>query len=115
MQDQPRKTLGRPAKPARTANTSISAAASTDRTSHGTSKPQVEFETIEIKADSLAFSLVGAAQAVAYVLEGTALPQALTRVFTQTNASPQARGAIQDIAYRTMRQVGRVEDRKSVV
>ncbi|MCX7218887.1 MAG: 16S rRNA (cytosine(967)-C(5))-methyltransferase RsmB [Burkholderiales bacterium] len=63
----------------------------------------------EIKADSLAFSLVGAAQAVAYVLEGTALPQALAKVFAQTNASPQARGAIQDISYRCMRQVGCVD------
>ncbi|CAN5868437.1 16S rRNA (cytosine(967)-C(5))-methyltransferase RsmB [soil metagenome] len=68
-----------------------------------------EFKTSEVKPDSLAFSLVGAAQAVAYVLEGTALPQALAKVFAQTNASPQARGAIQDISYRTMRQVGRVD------
>ncbi|MBC3873515.1 16S rRNA (cytosine(967)-C(5))-methyltransferase RsmB [Undibacterium flavidum] len=68
-----------------------------------------EPETLAIKADSLAFSLVGAAQAVAYVLEGVALPQALSRVLTQMDASPQARGAMQDIAYRTMRQVGRVD------
>ncbi|MFA9275117.1 MAG: 16S rRNA (cytosine(967)-C(5))-methyltransferase RsmB [Candidatus Aquirickettsiella gammari] len=73
-------------------------------------KPKApEPETLTIKADSLAFSLVGAAQAVAYVLEGVALPQALARVFTQMDASPQARGAMQDIAYRTMRQVGRVD------
>lgn len=65
--------------------------------------------TVEVKHDSLAYSLLGAAQAVAYVLEGTALPQALAKVFTQTNATPQTRGAIQDIAYRTMRQVGRVD------
>ncbi|MDE2428682.1 MAG: 16S rRNA (cytosine(967)-C(5))-methyltransferase RsmB [Burkholderiales bacterium] len=64
---------------------------------------------VDVKPDSLAFSLGGAAQAVAYVLEGMALPQALAKVFTQTNASPQARGAMQDIAYRTMRQVGRVD------
>jgi 16S rRNA (cytosine967-C5)-methyltransferase len=113
MQDQPRKTLGRPAKPARSTNAaSGNANGSTTRagsTSRDSNKPQVEFETVEVKADSLAFSLVGAAQAVAYVLEGTALPQALARVFTQTNPLPQARGAIQDIAYRTMRQVGRVD------
>nr|WP_315481913.1 16S rRNA (cytosine(967)-C(5))-methyltransferase RsmB [uncultured Undibacterium sp.] len=73
-------------------------------------KPKApEPETLPIKADSLAFSLVGAAQTVAYVLDGIALPQALSRVFTQTDASPQARGAIQDISYRTMRQVGRVD------
>ena len=59
--------------------------------------------------DSLAFSLSGAAQAVTLVLGGTALPQALARVFAQTEALPQARGAIQDIAYRTMRRIGRVE------
>jgi 16S rRNA (cytosine967-C5)-methyltransferase len=40
------------------------------------------------------------------VESGTALPQALARIYARTNASPQARGAMQDIAYRTMRQVG---------
>lgn len=62
-----------------------------------------------LKPDSLAFALVGAAQAVAYVLEGIALPQALQKVFAQIPATPQSRGAIQDISYRTMRQVGRVD------
>ena len=66
-------------------------------------------DLIKIKSDSLAFSLQGAALALSYVLDGTALPQALSRVFLQTDASPQARGAIQDIAYRSMRQVGRVD------
>ncbi|MBI3711388.1 MAG: 16S rRNA (cytosine(967)-C(5))-methyltransferase RsmB [Burkholderiales bacterium] len=66
-------------------------------------------DLIAIKGDSLAFSLQGAALALSYVLDGTALPQALSRVFLQTDASPQARGAIQDIAYRTMRQVGRAD------
>lgn len=79
-----------------------------DRPSASASVPH-EIATLSIKPDSLAFSLVGAAQAVAYVLEGTALPQALSRVFAQSELSPQARGAIQDIAYRTMRQVGRVD------
>jgi 16S rRNA (cytosine967-C5)-methyltransferase len=46
---------------------------------------------------------------VTYVLEGTALPQALSRVFAQLNPAPSSRGAMQDIAYRTMRQVGRVD------
>jgi 16S rRNA (cytosine967-C5)-methyltransferase len=63
----------------------------------------------ELKTDSLAFSLLGAARAVAQVREGTALPQALANVFGQTNAPPQARGAMQDIAYRTMRRLGRVD------
>jgi 16S rRNA (cytosine967-C5)-methyltransferase len=61
------------------------------------------------KNDPLAFHLRGAAQAVAQVKSGTALPQALARLFLDDNLSPQARGAIQDIAYRTMRQLGLAE------
>jgi 16S rRNA (cytosine967-C5)-methyltransferase len=60
-----------------------------------------------LKADSLALCLLGAANAVAQVRGGTALPQALTTAFGVTAATPQARGAIQDIAYRSMRQLGR--------
>jgi 16S rRNA (cytosine967-C5)-methyltransferase len=56
--------------------------------------------------DSLAFHLFGAAHAVAQVRAGTALPQALTKVFSQFAVQAQARGAIQDLAYRTMRQWG---------
>jgi len=66
------------------------------------SKPQ-------LKPDSLAFSLLGAAYAVALVRKGTALPQALSQVFAQADTPTQARGAIQDIAYRTMRALGRAE------
>jgi 16S rRNA (cytosine967-C5)-methyltransferase len=62
-----------------------------------------------LKADSLALCLLGAANAVAQVRAGAALPQALTTAFGVTQASQQARGAIQDIAYRTMRQLGRSE------
>lgn len=62
-----------------------------------------------LKTDSLAFSLLGAARAVAKVKSGTALPQSLAAVFADTGASPQARGAMQDIAYRTMRALGRAE------
>ena len=62
-----------------------------------------------IKTDSLAFSLLGASRAVAHVRGGTALPQALANVFTQTNAPAPARGAMQDIAYRTMRRLGRAD------
>jgi len=61
----------------------------------------------QLKTDSLAFALTGAAYAVAKVSTGTALPQALAGVFSSTNAPPQARGAMQDIAYRTMRGLGR--------
>lgn len=62
-----------------------------------------------LKTDSLAFSLLGAARAVARVKTGTALPQALSSLFMQNGAPLQARGAIQDIAYRTMRQLGRTD------
>ena len=106
MTTPPRKTLSRPTIAKKSPQQSNS------KSRYKETKPSTplpEISTLEIKSDSLAFSLVGAAQAVAYVLDGTALPQALSRVFTQSNALPQARGAIQDIAYRTMRQVGRVD------
>jgi 16S rRNA (cytosine967-C5)-methyltransferase len=63
----------------------------------------------QTKNDPLAFHLYGAAQAVAQVKSGTALPSALHRVFLDSSPSPQARGAIQDIAYRTMRQLALAE------
>lgn len=59
-----------------------------------------------LKTDSLAYALLGAAHAVALVRNGTALPQALARIFAKFNPPAQARGAIQDIAYRTMRRWG---------
>jgi 16S rRNA (cytosine967-C5)-methyltransferase len=62
-----------------------------------------------LKTDSLAFALHGAAQAVAMVRKGSALPQALSQVFAWAEMPPQARGAIQDIAYRAMRSLGRAE------
>jgi 16S rRNA (cytosine967-C5)-methyltransferase len=60
-----------------------------------------------LPGDSLAYALLGAASAVARVREGTALPQALASVFAAFDPLPQARGAIQDIAYRALRQLGR--------
>lgn len=65
--------------------------------------------SISLKPDSLGFSLAGAARAVTRVRAGSALPQALAAVFAQTGASAAARGAMQDIAYRTMRQLGLAE------
>jgi 16S rRNA (cytosine967-C5)-methyltransferase len=59
-----------------------------------------------LKTDALAFALIGAADAVTQVRNGVALPQALAQIFADFNAPPQARGAIQDIAYRTMRTLG---------
>ncbi|NRR34230.1 16S rRNA (cytosine(967)-C(5))-methyltransferase RsmB [Oxalobacteraceae bacterium] len=70
--------------------------------------PQTAFKT-GLKPDSLAFCLLGAAHAVSQVRTGTALPQALATVFAQHDATPQARGAMQDIAYRCMRQLGQSE------
>ncbi|WP_229423078.1 16S rRNA (cytosine(967)-C(5))-methyltransferase RsmB [Telluria aromaticivorans] len=70
--------------------------------------PQQDYRP-DLKADSLALALLGAANAVARVRGGTALPQALSIVFSVYDVTPQARGAIQDIAYRTMRQLGRSE------
>lgn len=64
---------------------------------------------LNLKTDSLSYSLMGAAQAVAQVLNGHALPQALTHIATTSNLTPANRGAIQDLSYRTMRQVGRVD------
>jgi 16S rRNA (cytosine967-C5)-methyltransferase len=62
-----------------------------------------------LKGDSLAFALLGAASSLARVRTGTALPQALSEVFQAYDATPQGRGAIQDVAYRAMRQLGRSE------
>ncbi len=61
---------------------------------------------VDLKTDSLAFGLHGAAIAVAEVQSGTALPRALAQVFHTTNATREARGAIQDIAYRSLRLYG---------
>jgi 16S rRNA (cytosine967-C5)-methyltransferase len=117
MNTTPRKTLVRP-NLKKSSNTTSKLNATSERkkferpqntSTSSNVNPTSQFETLAIKPDSLAFSLVGAAHAVSYVLDGVALPQALSRVFIQTNALPQARGAIQDIAYRTMRQVGRVD------
>jgi 16S rRNA (cytosine967-C5)-methyltransferase len=69
---------------------------------------QVDFRP-QLAPDSLAFALLGAAASVARVREGMALPQALSIIFGAYEATPQARGAIQDIAYRTMRQLGRTD------
>ena len=61
--------------------------------------------------DSLGFALDLAAQAVGAVRGGAALPAALASVFAALPAdvAPLARGAVQDIAYRTMRRLGIVD------
>jgi 16S rRNA (cytosine967-C5)-methyltransferase len=112
MSETTRKVLTRPVLSKAKPKSKFSTGSKSTSTAKSAPLPSAltnEIETLNIKPDSLAYSLVGAAQAVAYVLEGTALPQALSRVFAQNELNPQARGAIQDIAYRTMRQVGRVD------
>jgi len=64
---------------------------------------------LDLKTDSLSYSLIGAAQAITQVLNGLALPQALSNIVMASNVTPANRGAIQDLSYRTMRQVGRVD------
>ncbi len=60
--------------------------------------------------DSLAFQMLGAAAAVRGVHEGTALPQAIEDVATHLRLDrvrdAATRGAIQDLAYRSVRQFG---------
>jgi len=79
------------------------------RHSHEIKVPaQLDFRP-DLKGDSLSFALLGAASALARVRAGAALPQALAEVVQAYGATPQARGAMQDIAYRSMRQLGRSE------
>ncbi|TFW24851.1 16S rRNA (cytosine(967)-C(5))-methyltransferase RsmB [Duganella callida] len=101
MNKRPTLTLKSPAKPA----------APKLRASHARDlKPalQTSFQT-SLKPDSLAYSLIGAANALAQVKTGTNLPQALAQVWAKHEATPQARGAMQDIAYRAMRLLGQSE------
>lgn len=59
-----------------------------------------------LATDSLAFALSGAARALAAVDAGQALPRALADAFKTTGAPANARGAMQDLAYRSMRRWG---------
>lgn len=56
--------------------------------------------------DSLAFALSGAARALADVEAGQALPRALAAAFGLPGVTPAARGAMQDLAYRSLRRRG---------
>ncbi|MFP6557348.1 16S rRNA (cytosine(967)-C(5))-methyltransferase RsmB [Paraburkholderia sp. B3] len=66
---------------------------------------------VRLTPDSLGFALDQAAQAVGAVRAGAALPAALASAFAALPAdfAPLARGAVQDIAYRTMRRLGLVD------
>ncbi len=65
---------------------------------------------MRLQHDSLAFQMLGAAAAVRGVNEGTALPQAIEDVATHLRLDrvrdAATRGAVQDLAYRTVRQFG---------
>ncbi|MBB5467295.1 16S rRNA (cytosine967-C5)-methyltransferase [Paraburkholderia sp. CI2] len=67
--------------------------------------------TLQLSPESLGFALDCAAQAVGAVRLGAALPAALQSVFVavpEDNAAA-ARGAVQDIAYRTLRRLATAE------
>ncbi|TDV18667.1 16S rRNA (cytosine(967)-C(5))-methyltransferase RsmB [Paraburkholderia caballeronis] len=66
---------------------------------------------VSLIPDSLGFSLDQAAQVVGDVRGGAALPAALAAAFAALPAASvaQSRGAVQDIAYRTMRRLGTVD------
>lgn len=61
---------------------------------------------MKLAQESLAHALAGAARALASVEAGSALPRALSEVFAERAMTPSARGAIQDIAYRSLRRWG---------
>ena len=62
---------------------------------------------MKLPPESLAFALTGAAHALAQVEAGNALPRALASSFETMRASGAARGAIQDLSYRSLRHWGR--------
>jgi len=66
---------------------------------------------VHLSPDSLGFALDQAAQAVGDVRCGAALPAALAAGFAALPAANVAssRGAVQDVAYRTMRRLGTVD------
>ncbi|MEA3129055.1 MAG: rRNA (cytosine967-C5)-methyltransferase, partial [Paraburkholderia sp.] len=66
---------------------------------------------LHLAPESLGFALDGAGQAVGAVRLGAALPAALQSVFVSApeGSVAAARGAVQDIAYRTMRRLATVE------
>ncbi|MEA3120724.1 MAG: rRNA (cytosine967-C5)-methyltransferase [Paraburkholderia sp.] len=67
--------------------------------------------TLRLAPDSLGFALDAAAQAVGAVRAGAALPAALASAHAQNPPASVAlaRGAVQDIAYRTLRRLGTVD------
>ncbi|WP_041763655.1 16S rRNA (cytosine(967)-C(5))-methyltransferase RsmB [Paraburkholderia phymatum] len=66
---------------------------------------------LHLAPESLGFALDCAAQAVGAVRQGAALPAALHSIFVSLpeGVATASRGAVQDIAYRTMRRLGTAE------
>ena len=58
-------------------------------------------------SDSLAFALLRAAEAIASVIAGHNLDAGLGACWQAHDISPGQRGAVQDLAYGTLRQFGR--------
>ncbi|BAO85084.1 16S rRNA (cytosine(967)-C(5))-methyltransferase RsmB [Caballeronia cordobensis] len=76
----------------------------TDKPSRRPAAAHSRLSALHLAPDSLAFALDSAAQAVGAVRAGSALPAALQTVIG-TGKHAAARGAVQDIAYRTMRRL----------
>ncbi|SAK41505.1 16S rRNA methyltransferase [Caballeronia hypogeia] len=76
----------------------------TDQPSRRRHAAHTRLSALRLAPDSLAFALDCAAQAVGAVRAGAALPAALQTVIASAKHS-EARGAVQDIAYRAMRRL----------
>ncbi|EKS69059.1 16S rRNA methyltransferase B [Burkholderia sp. SJ98] len=76
----------------------------TDKPSRRPAAAHFRLSALRLAPDSLAFALDSAAQAVGAVRAGSALPAALQTVVASAKHA-SARGAVQDIAYRTMRRL----------
>ena len=88
----------------------VAAPSRDSRTASGARKPGTAAggQAVRLVPDSLGFALDQAAHAVGAVRAGAALPAALSSAFAALPAdyASLARGAVQDIAYRTMRRLG---------
>jgi len=106
--DHPRKSTGRGDSAARLRKSTDGAArprSSGSISALRSDAAPTSLPTLPLAPDSLAFALDGAAQAISAVRSGMALPQALAAV-TAAQGTTLARGATQDIAYRTLRSLG---------
>lgn len=106
---QPRaKRAGRPASPAHRTGEAKPGRAKPSQAGPG---QHAQRQAAHLAPDSLGFALDQAAQAVGAVRAGSALPAALSSAFAGLahDVVATSRGAVQDIAYRTMRRLGTVD------